>query len=107
MAMTKLPFHLFGFRVMGDVSGITVYTNKKFQKVFYKKAPPDKPASPAQRARRDLFGKAIAAWRLLSSDQKRDLEDATRALSLCLTGQNLFTSCCLRSDAGTYATIER
>lgn len=107
MAMTTLPIHIMGFRVMGDVGGYTCYTNAKFKKVYYPKSPPDKPASPAQRALRDRFAAAVRAWKSLSADDKQALEDAVHSLSLCLTGQNLYTSCCLRSSEGIYQTIAR
>lgn len=107
MAFTTIPFDLLGFRVMGDVAGITVYTDRHFRKVAYKKAPPDKPASPSQRAYRDRFAFAVRAWKSLNDEQKAQLEVAVHRASLCLTGQNLFTSCLLRSKQTVYETVAR
>lgn len=105
MAFTRLPLELFGFRVMGDVGGFTCYTDARFRKVFYKKAPPKEPASPAQAKLRARFGDAIRAWKALTADEKAALERAVKKTSLCLTGQNLFVSCMLKAAPGVYATI--
>ena len=107
MAFTVLPFQLFGFRVMGDVNGITCYTNKKFQKVFYEKAPPDKPPSPAQIIQRSRFRTAVQTWRALSDDDKLRLETAVKRTSLCLTGQNLYVSCAMKHKPDVYETVGR
>src|ERR1041385_6973737 len=106
MAFTTLPFSLLGFRVMGDVAGYTCYTDRYGRKVYYKKAPPDKPPSGRQALQRRRFQLAVAAWKSLTDAEKHSLEEACRRSSLCLTGQNLYTSCSLRGDFGTYATIE-
>lgn len=107
MAFTVLPFNLLGFRVAGDVSGFTCYTDKFGRKVWYKKAPPDKPPSQRQLDRRRLFKLAVEAWKNLTAEEKQQLEIAASKASLCLTGQNLYTSCSLRAAEGTYRTIER
>jgi hypothetical protein len=107
MAMSTQPWSLFGFRVMGDVGGFTIYTDKFGRKVVYQKAPPKEPASPEQRIIRDRFGAAVRAWKALTGDEKAALERAVHACSLCLTGQNLYTSCCLRAADGVYASIAR
>lgn len=107
MAFTVVPWDLLGFRVMGDCGGYTIYTDRYGRKVFYKKAPPDKPASPLQRHHRDRFRDAVVAWKALDDAEKQSLEAAVASASLCLTGQNLYTSCALRHDAATYMTVER
>ena len=96
-----------GTRVMGDCGGFTMYTDRHGRKVIYKKAPPEKPASRLQRIVRDRFRAAVEAWKILSDAEKAALERAVKRTSLCLTGQNLFTSCSLRSASGVYATIAR
>jgi len=107
MAMTNVPWDLIGFRVMGDVGGFTIYTDRFFRKIVYQKAPPKEPASPEQRLLRDRFGNAVRAWKSLSDVDKASLERAVKKTSLCLTGQNLYTSCSLRHAEGVYATIAR
>lgn len=107
MAFTTLPLHVMGTRVMGDCGGFTMYTDRHHRKVYYQKAPPQKPASPKQRLLRDLFGKAVRAWKALSDADKATLERAVAKTSLCLTGQNLFTSCSLCSRSEVYLTIGR
>jgi len=106
MAFTQLPFELLGFRVMGDVDGITVYTDKLGRKINYKKAPPLEPASPAQRRLRDRFAAAVNAWKNLTDEEKANLELAVTRTSLCLTGQNLYVSCALRNATTVYETVE-
>lgn len=105
MAFTKLPFNLLGFRVMGDVDGLTVYTDRHGRKIFYKKAPPKEPPSSRQVHFRSRFRAAVNAWIALSDDDKQQLETAVARAALCLTGQNLFTSCALRDKPDVYATI--
>jgi hypothetical protein len=105
MAISNLPIHVMGFRVMGDVGGLTCYTDRNFKKVFYQKAPPQLPASPRQRLLRDRFAAAVTAWKALTDDDKAALERAVKKTSLCLTGQNLFTSCSIKCKPDVYATI--
>lgn len=107
MAFTTIPWHLMGMRVAGDCNGETIYTDRYRRKVHYKKAPPDRPPSPKQLARRDLFRRAVQAWKALPQGDKDQLEFAATCANLCLTGQNLFTSCSLRSSEEVYRTIER
>jgi hypothetical protein len=107
MAMTTIPWNLLGFRVMGDLGGFTIYTDRFYRKVWYPRAPPHKPPSAAQRHFRARFKAAVAAWKSLSDSDKAALERAVHTLSLCLTGQNLFTSCALRSAFEAYETIGR
>lgn len=107
VAFTTIPWNVIGFRVMGDVGGFTIYTDRHFRKVVYDKAPPDKPASPAQRITRDRFRSAVQAWKALTPDEKASLERAVHTASLCLTGQNLYTSCALKHADAVYQTIAR
>jgi hypothetical protein len=92
---------------MGDMGGYTCYTDRHYRKVFYKKAPPDKPPSPSQQACRRRFREAVNAWKALSTDDKAALERAVHTASLCLTGQNLYTACALRAAFDVYATVGR
>lgn len=107
MAWTVLPVHIMGTRVLGDCGGFTMYTDRTFRKVIYKKAPPDKPPSRLQVIQRARFRNAVNAWKALSDDAKAALERTVTRLSLCLTGQNLFTSCAIRHKDDVYATIAR
>jgi hypothetical protein len=107
MAFTVMPWTLLGTRVMGDVSGYTVYTDRFGRKIWYKKAPPKEPPSPRQLEQRRRFRDAVNAWIALSEPEKLALEEAVRKTSLCLTGQNLFTSCALKHADDVYATLAK
>lgn len=107
MAFSTLPWSVFGLRVSGDLAGYTCYTDKYGRKIFYPRAPPDKPPTQAQLQRRDLFRQAVLAWKSLSTDDKANLEAAVARTSLCLTGQNLYVSCSMRQDPSAYDAISR
>src|SRR4029077_1702098 len=92
---------------MGDIGGVTCYTDRHGRKVFYKKAPPTKPPSPSQVKQRDRFRRAVTAWKALSTPEKAALERAVHTACLCLTGQNLYTASSLRPLAAVYPTIPR
>jgi hypothetical protein len=107
MAFGTIPWDLIGHRVIGDIGPLTTYTDRYGRITVFKKAPPDKPATPAQRDRRNLFRDCVLAWKALSGDDKATLERCVHKLSLCLTGQNLFVSCSMKRQAGVYATCGR
>lgn len=96
-----------GLNVQGDFADLTIYTNKRFKKVFYKKDEPRKPRCPAQLKVIARFKNAQAQWQALSASEKRNLELATQRLSMCLTGQNLFLSAALTNRVEHYHTVER
>lgn len=89
---------LLGFRVRGDIDGYTVYTDRFGRKVWYKKAPPDKPPSPLQLTCRARFRTAVMCWRNLPESERDKYEIASKVLCLCMTGHNLFVHLCLRGD---------
>jgi hypothetical protein len=93
--------------VSGDFADLTIYTDRYNRKTVYPFSPPDKPASATQAAMRARFKQVQAEWKALSRENKAALEAAARRLSLCLTGQNLWLSCSLRSKPETYAAIQR
>jgi hypothetical protein len=80
-----------GFYLSGDLGPYTVYTNKNRKKVVYDRAPPDKPPSLEQLAQRLRFTLVAQDWKLQSTADKATWEFVTLALSLPMTGYNLFT----------------
>jgi hypothetical protein len=100
-----IPPDLIGFRVSGDVDGLTIYTDRFGRKVAYKKSWPDKPATPSQALCRARFRAAMAEWKNLSSYQKEEYEQASLALSLCMTGHNLFVHLCLRGSEQEWSVL--
>ncbi len=106
MAKT-IPLSLFGFRVSGDLGGLTIYTNQNGRKVAYNIAPPKEPVSVRQQLNRNRFIWAAAKWRALSQGNKKALEDATRRTGLVLTGQNLWISASMRADQTGFDRVLR
>lgn len=106
MAKT-IPLNLLGTRVSGDLGGLTTYTNQHGLKVAYPIAPPKEPVSVRQQLNRNRFAWAAAKWKQLSEGEKTDLENATRATSLVLTGQNLWISASMRGNISGYNRVSR
>lgn len=100
-------FDFLGFRIAGDIGAYSTYTDRYVRKVVYYYTPPSKPPTPAQVAQRTRFANAHAAWKALTDQQKLDLENASRALSLRITGKNLFMSAALTNKISQYSTVAR
>lgn len=104
---TDLPIDVLGFAVAGDIGGYSLYTDRFGRKVAYPKSPPKEPPSARQVQCRSDFRNAQAAWKALTKQQKKDLEDACRRTAIPVTGQNLYISAILRHDKDSYLTIQR
>ena len=98
---------MLGMRVQGDLGPWTIYTDKKGRKKWFLYSPPTKPATPNQIIHRNRFKTAIESWKALPDDEKAALENASRAASLSITGQNLFVSALLTSRSVSYAAVAR
>lgn len=94
--MYGIPYAVLGARLAGDLGGVTCYTDRFGRKTVYPIAPPKHLPSPQQIETRSRFRQAQQLYMALSAGEKHNLEEATRAASLCLTGQNLFISACLK-----------
>lgn len=105
MAWT-IPWSIIGIEVSGDFDSLSIYTNRFAKKVWYPKSPPKKTPSPLQMIARDNFKAAQLAWADLASDQKVNLESATKKLSAPLTGQNLYISAVIRQSNADLITFE-
>lgn len=105
--MHGVPFALLGFRVTGDIGGVSVWTDRHGRKTLYPIAPPKHPASTEQALFRTRFGQAVAAWKALTPTQKENLENACRMMSLRLTGQNLYVSAALKNMNANVQAIAR
>lgn len=104
MART-LPFQFFGIWVSGDIDETTIYTDRFGRKVWFPKAPPDKPPSSRQVHQRARFQTAQQNWKALTADEKLALETITLASNIIMTGQNLYISVALRNDSAALATL--
>lgn len=106
MAWT-IPWNLVAQKLSGDIGGATIYTDRYGRPTVFPKAPPEKPPSSRQVARRNRFRLAQAEWKAQTDEVKADLEEICRRLSLPLTGQNLWISVALRGDFESYETLQR
>lgn len=102
-----IPANIIGLIVSGDVSGVTIYTDRYGRKIAYPKAPPKEPPSPAQVLSRGRFAAAQAEYMGLSVTEKLAYENLTKRASLCLTGQNLFIHVAMKRTFGTLTTLEQ
>lgn len=109
--MPKQPWenllHLLGFVTWGDLAGLTLHTCKKGRVIVFRKTYPDKPPTEAQLKCRARFAEVSAQWHDLPPAARARWELATRRLSLCLTGYNLWMYMGVRKDMATIRTIER
>lgn len=105
--MTEDEWQALAIVASGLIAGHTVYTNKYGRIVYYPVAPPTGPPSSAQLRQRLRFAAAQAAWSALSAPHKAALEQATRVLSLPLTGQNLYIRLAMQTNQEKRLTIIR
>jgi len=103
----SIPWNLLGFGVSGDVGGYTIYTDRKFRKVAFPIAPPEKPPSPAQINLRARFKTAQANWKAETDQVKQELEEACRRASIVMTGQNLYIKVALKNDNDALQTLAK
>jgi hypothetical protein len=97
MAWT-IPWQIMGLQVAGDFGDVSIYTSMKGQKVVYPFSPPKEPKTAKQLGQRSRFKAACINWQTLSQTEKDDFERVSLALSLPLTGFNLWVSASLRAD---------
>lgn len=100
-------FNLLGFRISGDIGEYSTYTDRYGRKVVYYYTPPAKPPSPKQATQRARFAAAHANWKALTNIQKKALEDMSRALSLRMTGKNVYMSASMKNGTSQYLTLQK
>ena len=98
---------VLGIHVQGDIGPWTVYTDRYGRKKWFLFSPPTKPPTPPQIAQRERFKAAQKNWKLLTEQQKKDLETACLKTSLVLTGQNLFISAQLTGKQESLQVLAR
>lgn len=104
---TNKTLNMLGFKVQGDLGGITCYTSKRDRVVWFIKAPPLSPPSAEQIECRNKFRAIGIAWQALSQiDQEIWLSTQDKA-HLRITGYNLFSYWLLTGDDAVIATIAR
>jgi hypothetical protein len=102
-----LPFDpaLLGFRLSGDLGGVTLYQTKKGKTVAYPAAPPKSPPSNAQLAHRLRFGTAARNWKFATEATRLDYESCSLRLSLPATGHNMWIFLSFTQDRGALQTF--
>lgn len=100
-----VPWNLVGVSVSGDVGDLTIYTNRNGKKVAFPKSPPKEPPSVAQQSQREAFRTAQASYTSLTSEEKNNLEEVTRRVSLAMTGQNLWMHAVMMGSAELLRTL--
>lgn len=106
---TQAPslYELIGNSMQGDLGGFTCYTSVRNKVVWFVKSPPLEPASPTQRAIRNLFIMNAIVWRSMSIDSRSTWNAAAVQARLRIHGYDLFTWWMRTKDNATLATIER
>jgi len=102
-----VPASVLGVMISGDVGGYTTYTDRFGRKVWYPKAPPDKPASVLQTIVRTRFKDAMTNWRNASDQVKADWEACSLKSGLAMTGLNMWLHFSLKGTAVGLATFVR
>lgn len=98
--------NLLGIVIWGDFADMTMYRCHG-KLILFGKTRPEKPPSDLQVEQRAKFSAAVDAWNGLTQDQRDTWELATRRLSLCLHGWNLYLHWQLTDDTSAIQTIER
>lgn len=108
--MAEVPRRLMvvlGLNVMGDLGGLTSYTNRNRKLIIFPRAPPLNPPTIEQIWQRQRMVAAARQWKELTIEQRRNWLLAARRASLKITGYNLFVYWSMTNDAATVRTIER
>lgn len=98
---------LFGEQVSGDFGPYTSYRRRGGGLVFFLRAPPTKPPSPAQTQMRNRWRMAATQWQLKTKEDKAKWERASKARSLRVRGYELFLHWYVTANESTVRTIER
>lgn len=100
-------YELLGHSMQGDLAGWTCYTSKRNKVIWFVKSPPLEPASPTQRAIRNLFVLNATVWRAMPPASRATWLAAADAAHLRIHGYNLFVWWMRTKDNASLATIER
>lgn len=98
--------NFLGTVIWGDLADFTLYRCKG-RLIMFPKTRPEKPPSILQTYQRQKFTAAYQQWNALTPDQRAAWETATRRLSLCMHGYDLWMHWQLTQDTSAIRTIER
>jgi len=100
-------FALAALRLQGDVGPFTTWTSKRQGVVILLKAPPDKPASRLQFARRQTMRAAAINWNALSSISRSSWRRACKSAQLRITPFALYFYFVTKRDHAVIDTIRQ
>jgi hypothetical protein len=106
-AGTPTIFALAAMRLQGDIGPFTTWTSKRQGVVILLKAPPDKPPSRLQFARRQAMRAAAINWNALSSVSRSSWRRACIYAQLRITPFALFFYFLDKRDHAVIDTIRR
>ncbi len=105
-APLPFPGALLGFRVSGDMAGLTYFQTRRRKLVAYPATSPKEPPTPAQQIQRARFRQAVAAWVAAPITTKRAYESVSLAASLCATGHDLWVHLSFTQNASEILDLE-
>lgn len=98
---------IMGLRPTGDLGPLTWYTKTSGTIVYFPRSPPKCPPTDRQIYQRNQLRRAAIAWQLLDAATRANWEQATKRLSLRLTGYNLWTYYHITGDTSIIDTVSR
>lgn len=96
-----------GLNVQGDLGPWTFYQSSRGPRIWFVKAPPLMPPTPAQISVMNQFRLAAYNWRALEPQRRADWLSSAKRAKLRITGYNLFVYWQLKGDDATIRTVER
>lgn len=102
-----VPPSVIALYVSGDLAGFTMYTDRFMRHIAYPLAPPKEPPTALQLRQRARFTQAITAWHATTQANRDAYEQITLALSLAMTGHNLWIHVALTGDFPVLDTLQR
>lgn len=104
--LTQSQISCLGFRVSGDLDGLTIYTDRRGKKIAFAQSPPSKPLSVWQLAWQRNFRVGMLLWGRLSTAEKLAYRRVCDLASLCMLGHNLWLHVFLAADYGLLETLQ-
>ncbi len=100
-----IPF--LGLIMQGDLGPWTFYQSSRGPRIWFVKAPPLVPPTPAQITVMNRFRLVAYNWRALPPQRRADWLSAAVIAGLRITGYNLFVYWQIKGDDATVRTVER
>lgn len=105
--LDRAMFTFLGLEISGDLGDFTMWRTRRGKIVCYPRTVPGTVPSVAQQNHRQHFRESVARWNLLTPQQKADYESASKALSLPMTGHDLWIRWTFAGSLAEANTIQR